>query len=254
LEIGGGMILRALFSRRWRWTTLLVIAAIGVMARLGVWQLDRLAQRRAFNARVAEQQAQPPLTLDGAALDADLTGMEYRSVIVSGEYDHAQEVALRNQVNENQLGVHLLTPLVISGSGRAVLVDRGWVPAEQSAPEDRRQFAEPGTVTVRGLIRLSRSQPDFGGVPDPTPAPGSAPLLSWNMVNVDRIGQQTTHPLLPIYIQEAPDPSWTGAPIRSQPELDLTEGSHMGYALQWFAFAAILGAGYLRFLASEIRR
>jgi surfeit locus 1 family protein len=232
-----------LFNRRWWWTTLLVIAAVGVMARLGIWQLDRLAQRRAFNARVKEQIAQPPLDLSSETLDADLPYMEYRAVTVVGTYDQADEVALRNQVWQDRPGVHLLTPLVISGINEAVLVDRGWIPAEDAAPEKRAKYAEPGIVMVRGAIRQARAKPDFGPADRPL-APGEKRLDVWSNINVERIGQQVSYPLLPIYIQQAPDPAWTSLPYRSQPKLDLTEGPHFGYALQWFTFAAILAVGY----------
>jgi cytochrome oxidase assembly protein ShyY1 len=84
-----------------------------VMVRLG-FQLDRLATRRSFNARVSEQVGQSPLMLssesftqNGFKLD-DLVWMEYRQVIVTGVYDTEQEVALRNQVWHDQYGV--LTP------------------------------------------------------------------------------------------------------------------------------------------------
>jgi cytochrome oxidase assembly protein ShyY1 len=52
-----------LFSRRWFLTTLLALAAVGVLIRLGIWQLDRLSQRRAFNASVIAQQTAAPLAL-----------------------------------------------------------------------------------------------------------------------------------------------------------------------------------------------
>ena len=243
---------KLLFSKQWWWSTLLVFAALAVMIRLGIWQLDRLAQRRAFNARVAAQQARPPFELAGSALDADLAAMEYRAVTVTGSYDHSQEVALRNQVHDGQPGVRLLTPLLIAGTDRAVLVDRGWIPADQAAPEQRAQFAEPGTVVVRGVIRASQSQPDFGGVADPPSAPGER-LLTWNMANVARITQQTTLPLLPVYVQQAPDPGWQRLPARGLPELDLSEGPHLGYAVQWFVFATVLLLGYPRYLWQQAR-
>jgi surfeit locus 1 family protein len=113
------------FSRRWLLATLLVAAAMAVMVRLGIWQLDRLEQRREFNARVLAQINQPALVLKGPALQADLASMEYRPVVVEGEYDFSQQVALRNQVWENQAGVHLLTPLRIAGTEQSVLVNRG---------------------------------------------------------------------------------------------------------------------------------
>src|SRR3972149_566939 len=97
--------------------TLLVLSVAGGMVRLGIWQLDRLAQRRALNDRVEAQLSQPRLNLNTAGIGADLGSMEYREVVVTGEYDPSGEVALRNQVWNNHIGVHLLTPLHIGGSG-----------------------------------------------------------------------------------------------------------------------------------------
>jgi surfeit locus 1 family protein len=53
---------------------------------------------------------------------------------------NSQEVALRNQVWNDQIGVHLLTPLKISGSDLAVLVDRGWVPVQDFDSHDWSQY------------------------------------------------------------------------------------------------------------------
>ncbi len=238
------------FSRRWILTTLLVFAAMAVMIRLGIWQLDRLQSRRLFNARVLAQVNQPPLLLNGAALSMDLTGMEYRQVVVEGEYDHANEVALRNQSWNNQIGVHLLTPLKIAGSNRYVLVDRGWVPVTDFQNHDWSAYQQPGKVSLTGVIRLSSNKPDWGRRTDPTPAPGER-LEVWNFANVEAIGAQLPYPLLPVYIQAAPDPAWTGLPYRALPDLDLTEGPHLGYAFQWFTFAAILGLGYPFFIRRQ---
>jgi surfeit locus 1 family protein len=233
-----------LFSHRWILTTLLALAAVGVLIRLGIWQLDRLAERRTFNARVLAQIKAEPLTLDGSTLDADLLNMEYRAMIVAGKYDFSQQAVLRNQVWTNQPGVHLLTPLVISGTNKAVLVDRGWIPQDDAAPDKRSKYDEPGTVTVRGVLRRPQVKPDFGGVPDPPLAPGQTRLDAWNIVNVERISQQVNVPMLAMYIQQSPGTSQNAPPYPSEPQIDLTEGSHFSYALQWFAFAAILAIGY----------
>ena len=243
-----------MFSRRWFLTTILVIFGVAVNIRLGIWQLDRLEQRRAFNARVLAQINQPPLVLQGDALTMDLTNMEYRQVEVTGKYDLSHEVALRNQAWGNQLGVHLLTPLRIAGSDQAVLVNRGWVPLEGSDYQSWAEYPEPGEVTVRGVIRASQSKPDYGKRSDPVPAPGEPPLKTWYFANIEGISNQVPYPLLPIYIQQAPDPAWNALPYRTQPELDLTEGPHQSYAIQWFTFAAILGAGYPFFIRRQERK
>lgn len=243
--------LTRLFNRRWWKITLLVILAMGVMIRLGIWQLDRLAQRRAFNARVQAQMEASTLHLQGAALTEDLPSMEYRQVQVTGEYDFAHQVALRNQAWQGQIGVHLVTPLVISGTQTAVLVDRGWIPYEDFRNGDWSKYDEPGLVDVTGVVRLSETRPTIGRQADPTPAPGEGPLKAWNMANIAGITAQIPYSALPVYVQQAPDPAWTTLPYRTQPEIDLTEGPHLGYALQWFSFALILGVGYAFYARQE---
>ena len=244
-----------MFSRKWILATLLVLAGTAVLARLGIWQLDRLAQRRAFNARVMAQVNQPVLVLDGSALALDLYNMEYRQAVVRGVFDFEHEVALRNQVDDGRYGLHLFTPLIIEGSDQAVMVDRGWVPLEGSEdglPADAwAAYAEPGLVEFRGVLRRPQSRGDFGFISDP---PGE--LRIWNMSNLARMAEQVPYALVTTaYVQAAsPQPAAPdGLPARSQPELELSEGSHFSYALQWFAFATLLFFGYPFFVLREER-
>ena len=251
----GGSALLAMLTRRWILATLIAIIAIAVMVRLGIWQLDRLEKRRAFNTRVSAQLAQPTLTIDQSGLDLDLGEMEYRSVIVRGEYDLSHEVTLRNQAWDNRLGVHLLTPLKISGTDTYILVNRGWAPTENFQYDDWPEYSEPGLVEVRGMLRASQDTPDYGRRTDPIPLPGEEPLLVWNFANAEQIAEQVPYKLLPMaYVQQAPDASWTELPYRSLPELELTEGPHFGYALQWFTFAIVLGLGYPIFIHRRMNK
>lgn len=247
-------MMKRFLTIRWILTTLLVIAAIGVMIRLGFWQLDRLEWRRAFNDRVTGQLTAAPLDLNFSQPVDSLNDMEYRSVTVSGTYDFAHEVILRNQVWENRLGFHVLTPLRIDGTDWYVLVDRGWIPFEDGGAASRGQYRENGPVTVQGMIRRGQEKPDFGGVADPTLAPGETRLDAWNVVNLVRIQQQSGLNMLPVYVLQGPDPAWTALPYRSLPEIEISEGPHMGYALQWFTFASILGLGYPFFVRRQLGR
>ncbi len=252
-------IVRLFFSRRWWFTTLLVLAAVAVMVRLGIWQLDRLDQRRAFNAHVLAQQQAPELNLnnlDPALSLDDLSGMEYRAVRVEGEYDPSGEIAIRNQAWNGVPGYTLLTPLRITGTAWVVMVQRGWVPLEGFTPDDLSRFEQPGPVQVSGIVRAARSTPDFGGRSDDPLQPGEFRRL-WNLPNLEAIGGQLPYAILPVYVQRAPEPAYPEnldqwpmemLPFPSQPKLELTEGPHMGYAIQWFIFASILGFGYPIFL------
>ncbi|MBI4730689.1 MAG: hypothetical protein HY781_00900 [Chloroflexi bacterium] len=121
-------LLRLYFSRRWWWTTLLMLFAVGVMLRLGIWQLDRLETRRAFNEHVCLMQTADSLDLDTLTDLTGLTDMEYRLASASGVYDFERQVALRNQYwgdpdGAAQYGYHLLTPLLME-NGQAVLATK----------------------------------------------------------------------------------------------------------------------------------
>jgi surfeit locus 1 family protein len=244
---------RALISRRWMLATILVLVATAVMIRLGIWQLDRLVQRRAFNAHVSSQLVLSTLNLNIDSLNENLVAMEYREVTVSGEYDFEQEIIIRNQVWNGQAGVHLLTPLNIRGLDQSVFVDRGWIPLDKYKNDLWADYDESGLVHVSGQIRLSQEKPTFGGRPDIIPALGES-MKVWNFVNLEAISLQIDYSVLPIYIQQSPKEAWTKLPYRSQPDLDLTEGPHLGYAGQWFLFAAILFIGYPIFVRQEGKR
>ena len=72
------MILGKMFSRKWLLTTLLVFVASAVCIRLGIWQLDRLHQRRIFNAQVESMRAAEALDLNQNVPD-NIDSMEWRA-------------------------------------------------------------------------------------------------------------------------------------------------------------------------------
>jgi len=245
-------IFRAIFSRQWMLATLLVVTGGALCVRLGIWQLDRLEQRRAFNAHVESMWAAEQINLNGQP-EEDLTEMEYRAVEVSGMYDFGNQVALRNRYFQDEYGYHLLTPLLLD-NGSAVLVDRGWIPADgNDSPADWRKYDQPGLVTLQGQIRLGQAKPDMGGVPDPTLTPEQMGLEFWNIVNLERIQEQIPYSLLNVFVQPDVDPGDAEPPIPYQPEIELTEGSHQGYALQWFTYATILIVGYPFFVRQQMK-
>ena len=242
------MLLLKMFTRKWLLATFLVLAGTALCIRLGIWQLDRLDQRRAFNAHFESTRAMSLLDLNKEQPE-NLVDMEWRAVQVSGEYDFENQVALRNRYYGDQYGYHLLTPLLFDRT--AVLVDRGFIPADgNSTPADWRKYDELGTVTVKGQVRLGQTKPAFGGVADALPANGEK-LELWNNADLTHIANQMPYPILSIMVQPDMDASDTEPPIPYQPEVEITEGPHMGYALQWFTFATILFVGYPFFLRKQ---
>jgi surfeit locus 1 family protein len=241
---------RALVGRRWWWTTLLVILGIAFLARLGFWQLDRLDQRRARNAEFVQQASATPLLLTGRLLPEEVEELRDRPAQVEGQYDYLQQIVLKEQSWQGRPGVHLVTPLRIAGSQAAVLVDRGWIPAAELAAGDLSRFNEEIEQPVAGVIQLSQTL--SGGRISVV----EEPQQEWYRIDIEAIQRQMPYELLPVYLLLSPDDDseQSELPYRMWADIDLSEGPHLSYAVQWFIFATLLGVGYLRYVAVHHRQ
>jgi surfeit locus 1 family protein len=215
-----------------------VLAASTGMIGLGVWQLARLRERQANNLEIRARLAQPPQTLSAE------TGLlaEYQPVQAQGTYDFSQEIVLRNRAHAEQPGVHVVTPLRLAAGG-AVLVDRGWISYLQAGAADRAQYQQPtGPVTITGIARRSQSRTAAFLPADPTATPNGPRLDAWFWPDIAQIQVQIPYPLLPFYVELSPAADTQALPASGY-EVDLSDGPHLSYAIQWFSFSLILLIG-----------
>ena len=151
---------------------------------------------------------------------------------------------IRSRTNNGEAGFHVVTPLV-SEPGVAVLVNRGWVPLDLDTPPVVPALPPAGVVEVTGTVRNSQSAPALG---PRDPADGQLERFYW--IDIPRAPAAVAHTGWIRYLS-----SWS---LRSRPRLvrlpipvparELTEGSHLAYAIQWFAFALIGLGGYVALL------
>lgn len=239
------------FNRRWWWTTLLVIVAMAVLVRLGQWQLDRLDQRRAKNAQLAAQLAQPPLDV-ATLLQAEVDPLELhnRKATGRGSFDYQNQIVIKSQLMDGQPGVYIVTPLVLAGGDQAILVNRGWVPFNMADAEFWAQYTEPAAESWTGFLQKSQKMPngDTTQIPD-------TPQTEWYRIDIEAIQAQMPYTLLPVYLVLQPEDGRSREQLPKRVEIlfDLSEGNHMSYALQWFSFALILGIGYITYVRTQER-
>jgi surfeit locus 1 family protein len=108
---------------------------------------------------------------------------------------------------------------------------------------ERAPYQQPtGPVTITGIARRSQSRSAFFLPADPTAMPGGARLDAWFWPDVSQIQIQTPYALLPFYVELAAAPGGQAPPISGY-EVDLTDGPHLSYAIQWFSFSLILLVG-----------
>jgi surfeit locus 1 family protein len=238
---------KAFFTGKRTLLTLGVILLATAFIRLGIWQLDRLAQRRATNAELTARIQLPAIDLNAAAagktpgLSTDPASIEYRTATVTGVYDFSSQVALIGRTYAGQLGVDLLTPLVLQGTKQSVLVDRGWIPVTDLHRDAWGKYDQPGIVTVKGMLFT-------GGVGNSSSVPvtgiNGARTDLWSTISLPGIQEQVPEPLLAVYMQENPAGAATSLPYARPAQLDLSEGPHLGYAIEWFSFAVLVIVGY----------
>ncbi len=243
---------RFLLSRRWIIGHLVAVLAIVIFVNMGFWQIRRLHERQAFNEILTSRTTAAEQPLDQALSEygPDQDELELRTVFASGEYNVGEEVILLARSYDGISGHHVLTPLEL-GDGRAVIVDRGWVPIDMNVPGQDSSAPPGGEVLVHGVLRKTEVRGRFG----PTdPAEGRLDQIA--RVDIARLSRQTTSELLPVYVeltaQDPPQPDEYPAIV---PLPQPSEGPHRGYAVQWFLFTAVVIVGYpilLRHTAGSI--
>lgn len=236
-------VYRFLLSRRWLGFALFVLVLSAVCVRLGYWQLDRLQERIDQNAIVEKNLSAAAVPLESVReVPADRrSGQEWQRVRATGTYDTDHTVVVKYQTRSSQPGVNIVTPLVTS-SGRAVLVDRGWMDSENNT-EKVTDIPEPpdGQVTVEGWWR-----------PDSTATGNAVEPINGQVRAISSSGVETSvdYPLYPGYVNLLEqDPS--GGALEPVPTPDMGNGPHFFYAMQWFFFAGLALFGMFYFAWSE---
>lgn len=216
---------------RSRWPLVALFIGIALLcARLGVWQLDRLRQRRAMNASVLAARNASPVDLN--AVERVTAVAPGRPVVARGRYDFENEVVVMGRMLEGTPGVHVLTPLRLAGTERVVLVNRGFVPAADGFTVTLDSLQEPGAVMVRGL-----AQP-FATSSDASPPTRRGGYLTVSRPHFGSLRERLPYQLAHVIVQQESAQAVPALPRRLPPPR-LDDGPHLGYAIQWFAFAVI---------------
>lgn len=222
------------------WPTVFTLPAILVMIGLSVWQVQRLQWKEGLIAdRVARTTAAP---VDLPPVGADLDGLEFRRVAVTGTFDHAHELYVAARSQNGNVGYWIVTPLRTDpsgpGGGATVLIERGWVPENMKAPETRAAGQVPGTVTLNGIIRLPQAKNYFQ--PENEPAKNV-----WFYIDPKQMAAAAGVPArTDLYLDAEKADIPGGYPLGGQTRINLPN-DHLQYAVTWALLALSLAAVYV---------
>lgn len=199
---------------------ILALAIAAVFVWLGVWQVHRLAERKAQNAVILAARAQAPVELPEHRFAAE--ALRDRRAHARGSYDYAHQRVWTERTFQGAPGVAVLTPLRLD-DGSAVFVDRGFVSSPDARHVDPNRYGEGDTVDVTGLVIPA---PRDRGDVDPAALRDSVPYRLLDAV---------------LLLDDTAAPHPQGLLRWRSPPLD--DGFFLAYAIIWFSFAltAVVG-------------
>jgi len=219
------------------WVSLVGGLGLCVLVALGTWQLHRKTEKEALIELIrarGEDQA--------IALPARLTPVEdlvFTRVHVRGRFLHDKEMRLTNKVLKGEVGRHLVTPFLLE-DGRALLVDRGWVPMRLEDPRSRPASQPEGRLRLEGILRTG----GYGGPaflrPENAPQEG---LYNWLDLEDMAEAAALDNPIAVVYlavVEPEPEAGSSGRyPVARAAEINL-RNTHLEYALTWYGLAGVL--------------
>jgi surfeit locus 1 family protein len=222
-----------------RWLpTLAVALAVALFVGLGLWQLERAAEKREMAAELVARSQLAPYVL--SSLQTSPEPLRHRRLTATGRFEADGQILIENRRQGGRIGFHVITPLHIAGSDVRVLVNRGWISADAQGRPAPAPVPE-GAYTVTGEAHIPAA-PAIALTSGPNAA--AAWGGRWPYLTVDLFRAGVSYPVQPVVILM--DPADAGGFARNWPRDMPSDMMHIGYAVQWFAFAAIALALWLR--------
>jgi surfeit locus 1 family protein len=230
---------------------LLVAVAVACVA-LGYWQLDRAAERRGIALTIEQGRAASALNLNARLLEPKSLN-NWTPARVEGSWRDDLSVLLDNRNLEGRPGLWLATPLVMT-DGRAVLVLRGWFARPLGAQAAPTIASSGESQTIQGELaqhvprlfelwssntasRLTFTQGPTNSLIGSTPEINTGTLPRVQNLTLAELSEQSGLNLLPVVLMQTS--AANDGLIRVWPEPSVDADKNLGYATQWFGFAAI---------------
>lgn len=212
--------------------TLATLMLLPLLVQFGLWQWHKADAKRQLQQQMDAQAKSPPLMLGPHLVSS--ADLRHKRVTLRGRYETGHQILLDNQVNGEQVGYHVVTPLRIEGGAVRVLVNRGWVPLGRSRDVLPVVAPPEGMVEVSGTVWVpSRRELSAANQAGPV----------WQALDLAAYGAQVPYPVQQFAIRL--DPASAGCYVCEWPRVEDKVSMHLGYAAQWFGMAGVLVAFYI---------
>lgn len=219
--------------RRYLFPLILGILGCSILISLGLWQLRRMEWKNDMLAQIQSGIDAPAVPLP-AAIDPS---MKYLPVTLSGTTT-GDEIDILSG-SKDQGGGYQIVSRFITDDGRAILLDRGFVPQEM-----RHNDRGPTRLEVRGNLHWPQERGSS------TPAPNLDENI-WFARDVPEMAKALNTQSVLVVASAVSGDAQGVEPIPVA--IEAIPNNHLSYAVQWFMIAAVW-AGMTVALIWRIRR
>jgi len=209
----------------------------GCFTSLGFWQLNRAEEKRLIHSDIVQSINRKAIQLFSPITD-NWENLRYRPVKARGYFGNSFIIYIDNRVHEGKAGYHVISPFYLetskkNGMGETIiLVNRGWMPVGNDRSLLPEVITPEGIITLDGRLSSPRSKPTLIGGDE---LPDTYSDQVWTYLDINYVEEKYQLQLEPYIILQESD-SADGL-IRKLPEYQSNVTMHIGYAIQWFAFA-----------------
>ncbi|MDG2461365.1 MAG: SURF1 family protein [Luminiphilus sp.] len=209
---------------------------LGLLLNLGFWQLGRASEKAALEARWEARSAIPAVTPAALVADVPAEALADRAVSWQGVFRGDAYLLLDNRLHRGQVGYHVIA--LAEADGLLVPVNLGWLAGDPSRRTTPRPELPSGTVMIDGRVYVPSAKPIMMQKPVPPDSlPATVQTLYWDNWN-DVLTALTGTPVFPYQVRVLSDSPH--ALLAEWAVVNQAPSKHIGYAVQWFAMAAVL--------------
>ncbi len=228
----------------------LTVVSVGILIKLGLWQLDRGNEKLRYEQQLSERAQQSPRSLDGVISELqnsrtqaqDLSEQQFLNglkVDVTLETSSGLVILLDNQINQGTVGYVIYMLGEVQGQGKQflrkhqLLIDLGFVVASR----DRRELPQLGNITLPTNMSGRLYTRSVNPLSHELALENTTPKRIQN-INITALSEYTGQEVLPFVFQPQSLESWPYE-LLWRPTAMKSE-KHFGYSFQWFVMAAVL--------------
>jgi cytochrome oxidase assembly protein ShyY1 len=208
-----------------------------VFVFLGIWQIERAANKEGLLQDFNTEQESPPTRLTSQSPN-------WSRVFVDGVFDSSRQILIDNQIHNGKVGYKIFTPFRFDDN-KIVLVDRGWIGQGQS----RSDLPQLNILEKKSRIIATVTSPEQGVLAGSELLTNEWPRVSQSKA-VEVIALAFNEPILDIVLVLDPGSSQITEFIQIKP-FAITPVKHYGYAMQWFTMSIVLLGMFLYALKRE---